>query len=192
MSTFRLVFASVLLFVLPAAEVHADQLGIVIGTPVGADELSKFFSIPPDGTGLPPGEGTSAKGKEVYAQRCAHCHGEHLEGLDEIGGPKLIGGRGTLTSNKPIKTVESYWPYSTTLFDYIWRAMPFDQPGSLTPDEVYSLSAYILSAGHVIDEKKVLDAQSLPKIVMPNAHGFFSALGPELDMFRLAPGEVKK
>lgn len=192
MFTFRLVFANVLFFVLSSAGAHADQLGIDIGTPVGPNELSKFFAIPPDGTGLPPGSGTSAKGKQVFAQRCAQCHGEHLEGIKDIGGPKLIGGRGTLTSDKPVKTVESYWPYSTTLFDYIWRAMPFDQPGSLTPEEVYSLSAYILSAGHVIDEKKILDAQSLPKVVMPNAKGFFSALGPELDMYRLAPGEMKK
>ena len=192
MSTFKHVFAAVLLILLCGTGAHADQLGIEVGAPVGTDELAKFYAIPPEGTGLPPGKGTAAEGKELYAQRCAYCHGEQLEGLKEVGGPKLIGGRGTLTSATPVKSVESYWPYSSTLFDYIWRTMPFDQPGSLTPDEVYSLSAYILSAGKVIDEKTVLDAKSLPKVVMPNANGFYSALGPELDMYRLAPGELKK
>jgi len=192
MSTFKHVFATALLVLLSATGAQSDALGIDIGKPVSTDELAKFYAIPPEGTGLPPGKGTTAEGREIFAQRCAHCHGEHLEGLKEVGGPKLIGGRGTLTSAAPVKTVESYWPYATTLFDYIWRTMPFDQPGSLTPDQVYSLSAYILSTSHIIDEKKVLDAQSLRKVVMPNANGFFSALGPELDMYRLAPGKPEK
>lgn len=97
----------------------------------------------------------------------------------------LTGGRGSLATDKPLKTVESYWPYASTLFDYIWRTMPFDQPGSLTPDEVYALSAYILSVGKVIDEKQVVDAKTLRKVVMPNAKGFFDGSGPELDMYRI-------
>jgi cytochrome c len=172
---------------LTAISVQADQTGIDVGTPVSADELKKFFAIPPDGTGLPEGQGTAAAGQQIYAERCAHCHGEHLEGSKEVGGPTLTGGRGSLASAHPLKTVESYWPYATTLFDYIWRTMPFDQPGSLSPDDVYALSAYILSVGKVIDDKKILNAQTLPKVVMPNANGFYDASKSDFDTYRLKP-----
>jgi cytochrome c len=91
------------------------------------------------------------------------------------GGPALVGGRGSLTSAKPVKTVESYWPYATTLYDYVWRAMPFQAPGSLNADEVYAVSAYILQKSGVIDENTTLDPKSLPKIEMPNAKGFTTA-----------------
>src|SRR6185437_8055072 len=111
-------------------------------TPADIDAWNK--DVRPDGTGLPPGSGTYEKGQQIYAQQCAVCHGENLEGvrnpnLPQNGGPALIGGRGTLNTPKFKITVESYWPYATTLYDYILRAMPYTAPSSLKPDEVYSL-----------------------------------------------------
>jgi len=105
-----------------------------------------------------------------------------------VGGPpppsgqalRLIGGRGTLATKNPVMTVESYWPYATTLFDYVRRAMPFQAPGSLTADEVYSVSAYILAEANIIDKTTVLDAQSLPSVQMPNREGFIPDPRPEL------------
>jgi cytochrome c len=153
------------------------------GMPVSKEELSRYFAIQPDGKGLPPGSGTAKVGASLYAQKCAMCHGDKLQGVQAAGGPTLIGGRGSLTSDKPLKTVESYWPYTSTLFDYIWRAMPFTEPGSLTPDEVYSISAYILEQAKIIDGKTVLDAKSMPKIEMPNAKGFYDGRGPDLSAY---------
>lgn len=158
----------------------AQDYRSMVGTPVASQELSKFFAVLPDGTGLPAGQGTASEGQKIYAEKCAHCHGEHLEGSKDVGGPAIIGGRGSLSTKKPLKTVESYWPYTSTLYDYIWRTMPFDLPGSLTPDQVYSLSAYILSAGKIIDDKQVMDAKSLPKVVMPNANGFYDGADPDV------------
>src|SRR6266545_2809540 len=113
---------------------------------------------------------------------CAACHGERLEGNPAmgIGGDRLIGGRGTLATKSPVKTVESYWPYATTLFDYVRRAMPFQAPGSLTADEIYAVLAYILAEGNVIDKAMVLDAQTLPRVQMPNRDGFILDPRPEL------------
>ncbi len=134
--------------------------------------------VRPDGVGLPPGSGTYEKGQQIYAQQCAVCHGENLEGirnpnLPQNGGPALIGGRGTLNTPKFKITVESYWPYATTLYDYILRAMPYTAPSSLKPDEVYSLVAFILGRANIIDKKTVMDAKSLPKVEMPNRNGFY-------------------
>ena len=124
-------------------------------------------------------------GKTVYSAQCLSCHGANLEGGM---GDRLIGGRGTLPGNGPrkstIKTVESYWPYATTLFDYIKRAMPFSAPGSLKDDEVYALVAYILSEGKVIKPTDVMDAKTLPKVAMPNRDGFIPDARPELSLYR--------
>lgn len=159
---------------------------------MSADDLNAFFAIEVDGTGLPHGKGTAATGKEIYAERCAHCHGENLEGSKELGGPRLIGGRGSLTTDKPLKTVESYWPHVSTLYDYMWRTMPFDQPGSLSPDDVYALAAYILSAGKIIDDKTEMNEKTLPKVVMPNANAFFDASGTTIDLYNVQPVAPKK
>lgn len=175
------LFAACLLSVSATAKDPQAQLG----EPATAEELAKFFAIKPDGTGLPAGEGTATAGRQIYAEKCAQCHAPNLQGIEMLGNLALVGGRGTLTSNQPRKTVESYWPYASTLFDYIWRAMPFDRPGSLTPDDVYSLTAYILSVGKVIDEQEVLNATTLSKIVMPNANGFYDGTGPDLDIYRV-------
>jgi cytochrome c len=182
---FKEFCAALALCVLSVTSASANEKDMEIGTEVSADELAKFFAIEPNGTGLPAGQGTAEVGGKIYAEKCAHCHGEHLEGIKELGGPAIVGGRGSLASKKPLKTVESYWPYTSTLYDYIWRAMPFDQPGSLTADEVYSLSAYILSVGKIIDDRQVLDAKTLPKVVMPNANGFYLGSGPDLEMYQI-------
>lgn len=181
MSTRKLIVAAALAAVSLSAPAHAAEGGF--GTPVSKEELSRYFAIQPDGEGLPPGSGTAKAGAGLFAQKCAMCHGDKLQGVQAAGGPTLIGGRGSLTADKPLKTVESYWPYASTLFDYIWRAMPFTESGSLTPDEVYSISAYILEQSKIIDDKTVLDAKSLPKMVMPNANGFYDGQGPDLSAY---------
>jgi mono/diheme cytochrome c family protein len=157
-----------------------------LGTETGPAELARFFSIPPDGRGLPPGSGTAASGAKVFADTCVSCHGEKLQGNPQpgIGGDRLLGGRGTLATNAPVKTVESYWPYATTLFDYVKRAMPFNAPGSLKDDEVYSVVAYILSEAKIIKPDETVNAQTLPKIVMPNHDGFIPDERPELSLYR--------
>jgi S-disulfanyl-L-cysteine oxidoreductase SoxD len=134
--------------------------------------------VRPDGMGLPAGSGTYKAGAQIYGEQCASCHGDKLQGirdpnLPQGGGPALIGGRGTLNTPNFKITVESYWPYATTLYDYVLRAMPYTAPGSLKPDEVYSLVAFLLGEGNVIDKKTVMDAKSLPKIRMPNRDNFF-------------------
>jgi mono/diheme cytochrome c family protein len=141
------------------------------GKPVtGADIAAWDISIGPDGAGLPPGRGTVAQGESVFAAKCQACHGEK-----GAGGPndRLVGGAGTIAADKtPVKTVGSYWPYATTLFDYVRRAMPWDRPKSLTDDEVYAVAAYVLYLNGVIMQDDVLDAKSLPQVKMPNREGF--------------------
>lgn len=157
-----------------AALLWAEALPVPTGRGVALkpSELRQFSAIAPDGTGLPPGQGTARQGATIYAARCAACHGANLEGIQEAGGAALIGGRGTLASAAPLRTVESYWPYATTLFDYIKRAMPFEAPGSLNDNEVYNLTAFILAKGAIIKPEQVMNAQSLPKVTMPNRNGF--------------------
>ena len=142
------------------------------GQPLAAEATARYVSIPPSGAGLPPGHGDAATGAGLFAEKCAACHGGKLEGIAETGAPALVGGRGTLTNAAPLKTVESYWPYATTVFDYVKRAMPINAPGSLSDDEVYALTAYILAEGHVIEMSKTMDAHTLPAVVMPNRDGF--------------------
>ena len=140
------------------------------GRPATADELAVWdISIPPDGRGLPPGSGTVKQGAAVYTAKCLACHGEK-----GVGKPAdaLVGGIGTLATATPLKTVGSYWPYATTLFDYVRRAMPYDRPMSLSSDEVYAVSAYVLSLNGIITEDATMDAGTLPKVKMPNRNGF--------------------
>ncbi|TMJ85930.1 MAG: c-type cytochrome [Alphaproteobacteria bacterium] len=156
------------------------------GSAASQEELADFFAIPADGRRLPSGSGDAARGAKVYADQCAACHGAQLEGnpAKGIGGDKLIGGRGTLASSTPVKTVESYWPYATTLFDYIKRAMPFNAPGSLSDEDVYSVVAYILSKAEMIKATDRMNATMLPKVIMPNRDGFEGDPRPELQLYR--------
>jgi cytochrome c len=131
------------------------------------------ISIAPDGAGLPPGAGTARDGKVVYDEHCAACHGQGLTGGEGLADP-LVGGQDSLMTRQPVKTVGSFWPYATTLFDYVRRAMPYDAPMSLSNDQVYAVSAYILAKNGIITETARMDAASLPKVEMPNATGFKS------------------
>jgi cytochrome c len=123
----------------------------------------------PPGVGLPPGQGTVAEGKQVYEQQCMACHGDNGQGGI---GDRLVGGEGTLASAHPVKTVGSYWPFATTLFDYVRRTMPFDRPQSLTPDQVYAVAGYILFMNGLVKQDAVMDAKALPAVRMPNRDGF--------------------
>jgi cytochrome c len=154
------------------------------GAPATAEEIAGWnIDIAPNGAGLPPGSGTVAQGKALYDRLGAKCHGANGEGGD--GGPPLVGGIGSLNTDAPMKTVGSFWPYATTLYDYIHRAMPADNPQSLAPDEVYALCAYLLFLNGIVPEDAVMDAQSLPLVVMPN-HAGFTSPDPRPDVFNTA------
>jgi cytochrome c len=147
----------------------SDPLGI--GNLISKLDISGWdIDVRPDGHGLPKGSGSVEKGEVIYMQQCAACHGEFGEGTGRF--PALMGGYGTLTSSVPNKTVGSYWPYATTLFDYIRRAMPYGNAQSLSTDEVYSVSAYILFLNDILKEEATLNAKSLTTAKMPNRNGF--------------------
>ena len=135
-------------------------------------------SIPPDGEGLPRGTGTFIAGKQVYLNKCEGCHGVDLTGT-ELGLP-LIGGRGSLTTDAPIKTIESYWPYVTSIFSYVRDTMPTTAPGSLSNSEVYSVMAYILASANIISSDMVLDTSNVSTIQMPNMGGFVADSRPDV------------
>ena len=149
-----------------------------VGHSPTAEELKAIdIEVLPDGRGLPPGRGTAALGKDVYARRCETCHGPTgKEGPQDV----LAGGLGSLATARPQKTVGSYWPYATTLWDYIRRAMPFDHAGTLTVDEVYAATAYVLFLNAIVKEQDVVDQTSLPRIVMPNRNGFVADPRPDI------------
>lgn len=128
------------------------------------------IDVRPDGQGLPPGQGTAANGEAVYEEHCARCHGDFGEGAGRF--PALMGGAGTLTAARPLKTIGSYWPYATTVWDYVYRAMPFGDAQSLSADETYAVTAYLLYLNDLVDEDFVVDRASLPAIEMPNRTGF--------------------
>jgi cytochrome c len=149
------------------------QEGPGLGVPATPEQIAGWdISIGPDGAGLPPGSGTSTAGRAVYDAKCAACHG-----AEGAGRPNdvLVGGQGTLREAAPIRTIGSYWPYATTVFDYIRRAMPYVTPHSLTADETYAVTAYLLALNGVIGENDVMDATTLPKVEMPNRANFDSA-----------------
>jgi S-disulfanyl-L-cysteine oxidoreductase SoxD len=173
---------SLAIFFLAAAAVgQSPKYGV--GHAPSPEELRAWdISISPTGHGLPEGHGSAADAKEIYSNRCAKCHGAKGEGRDSV---PLAGGQGTLQSPKPLRTVGSYWPYATTIFDYISRAMPFDRPGTLTHDQAYALTAYILFLNGLIPETGVMDAGSLPKVQMPNRTGFVKDPRPDV-------GKIKK
>jgi S-disulfanyl-L-cysteine oxidoreductase SoxD len=127
-------------------------------------------SIGPQGKELPPGSGTAKQGAEIFASKCAACHGPAGEGSQMA--PRLVGGRGALNSPTPSRTLANYWPFATTIWDYINRAMPPKQEGSLSASDVYALTAFILNRNEIIPEGQVIDAASLPQIKMPNRDGF--------------------
>lgn len=157
----------------PAAGVQLPVEGPGLGRPAPPDLVARLdISIPPEGTGLPPGEGTSQDGIRTFGAVCASCHGPR--GAGGMGGA-LTGGIGTLNTEAPVKTVNSFWPYATTLFDYIRRAMPLQAPQTLTDDEVYGLVAFLLSVDRIVEPGETVNAETLPLIRMPNRDGFVEA-----------------
>ncbi len=150
----------------------------VTGRPASAEEIRKFdITVFPNGKGLPAGKGTAADGKEIYKAKCAECHNEKGEGRDQQY-PRLVGGVGSLTTPKPIKTVGSYWPHATTVWDTIFRAMPYETPRTLKPDEVYAVTALLLHWNGIITETFELNEKTLPQVKMPNRDGFIPDARP--------------
>jgi len=162
----------------PAAP-KAVAEGPNLGVEVSHEDIAAWdIAIGPDGANLPAGGATAAEAKDLYIEQCASCHG-----MDGEGGAadKLAGGIGSLASDMPVKTVGSYWPYATTLFDFIRRSMPLNAPQSLTDDQVYGLSAYILFMNGLVAEDQRMDAESLPAVEMPNRAAFFQVYPGKLE-----------
>ncbi len=161
---------------LAAATATAQQYGL--GRAASQDEIAAAdITVAPDGKGLPPGSGTATEGAEIYERQCRECHGPEGKGSEETS---FVGTPQDLRLAKPKKTVGSYWPYATTLFDYIRRAMPFKTPGSLSDDQVYAVTAYILSLNGLVDQSSSLDAAALRGVEMPNKDGFISDPRPDI------------
>ena len=161
---------------LPAGGAAAQAEGAGLGRPLSPEEIAAIgIHVFPDGAGLPPGRGTATQGQAVYEGKCVSCHGHSgLGGSAEA----LAGGDHSLTGDPPDKTIGTYWPYTTTIFDFVRRSMPLDAPRSLSDDEVYAVIAYLLFLNGIIDRDRELDARSLASIEMPNRHGF-------IDVYRL-------
>ena len=155
---------------LASSFVNADTLNLG-RTPTPAEVAGWDIDVRPDGLGLPIGQGSVSDGEYLYDEKCSSCHGIFGEG--EKRWPKLAGGKGTLADDRPDKTVGSYWPYASTLWDYIHRAMPFPAPQSLETDEVYAITAYVLYLNEIVEEEFVLNEKNLAAIVMPNAGNFY-------------------
>ena len=168
----RLLVFGIVLFTSGNALAQMPSYTNVGRTPTKEEIQAMDIAAGPDGKGLPPGSGTAKEGAAIYAKKCAVCHGPNTEGTET--GPRLASGRDalkTLTTLRPTKGI-SYWPFATTVWDYINRAMPRNQGGSLSANEVYALTAFILYRSDIIQETDILDAKTLPKIKMPNRDGF--------------------
>jgi cytochrome c len=168
----------VLLIVVGASPVLAQLPTYGVGRPPTAAEVQAWdLTIPSDGQGLPPGSGTAVLGQPIYVERCASCHGEKGE---DPKYSRLVGGHGTLATDKPVRTIGSFWHSAPTLWSYIRRAQPFDEPGSLTADQVYAVTAYLLYLNGIIGEQEVMDAKTLPRVQMPNRDGFVPDPRPDV------------
>ena len=166
---------------------HAENRKYNIGKIATKIEIAGWdIDVRPDGVGAPKGSGNAIDGEEIYVNRCAACHGDFGEGVDRW--PALVGGDGTLASHDPEKTTGSYWPYASTIFDYVYRSMPFGEAQTLTHDETYKIVAYLLNMNEIIDENFVLSEKNIGKIKMPNASGF-SLPDPRPDVTKYKDGQ---
>ena len=166
------LFAATLLSsVLSASQAVSEQRPFNLGQLATAEQVAGWdIDVRPDGLGAPVGAGNAFDGEEVYAERCASCHGDFGEAVDNW--PVLVGGEGTLNGHDPVKTIGSYWPYASTMYDYIYRAMPFGEAQSLTHDETYQIVAYLLFMNDIIDDEFELNQENIGTIEMPNRDGF--------------------
>ena len=166
---------------------HAENRKYNIGKIATKIEIAGWdIDVRPDGVGAPKGSGNAIDGEEIYVNRCASCHGDFGEGVDRW--PALVGGDGTLASHDPEKTTGSYWPYASTIFDYVYRSMPFGEAQTLTHDETYKIVAYLLNMNEIIDEDFVLSEKNIGQIKMPNASGF-SLPDPRPDVTKYKDGQ---
>jgi cytochrome c len=174
---------------------RADTLGAGapryhLGRPAtDADIAVAGISVGPDGRGLPRGAATAREGRPLYESICAGCHGLRGEGNGTY--PALVGGQNTLKSAHPILTIGSYWPYATTVWDYVNRAMPYQNPGTLAPQQVYALTAYLLYLNKIVGERQIIDQRTLPLIRMPNRNGFVADPRPDVPENR-HPGNAQQ
>jgi mono/diheme cytochrome c family protein len=168
----KIWLASSFMLALTAAPSLASDRPFNLGTIATAEEVAGWdIDVRPDGLGAPVGMGTAIDGEDIYAERCAACHGDFGEAVDNW--PVLVGGASTLDDKDPVKTTGSYWPYASTMYDYIYRAMPFGEAQSLSHDETYQIVAYLLYMNDIIDDDFELSHENIGGIEMPNRDGFF-------------------
>jgi mono/diheme cytochrome c family protein len=150
-----------------------------IGRPAAPEEIRELdISVAPDGSGLPKGSGTVSQGRHIYQTLCANCHGDRGQGMLQY--PALAGGQGTLKSKDPLLTVGSYWPYATTAWDFIRRTMPYARPGTLTPNQTYAVTAFVLYLNGILDKDAEINEATLPRVKMPNRNGFVPDPRPDV------------
>ena len=167
----KIVSAFMLTSLMGTSSLEASDRAFNLGSIATSQQVKGWdIDVRPDGVGAPIGSGTAFDGEEVFAEQCASCHGDFGEGVDRW--PELVGGEGTLNTHDPLKTTGSYWPYASTMFDYIYRAMPFGVSQSLSYDETYQIVAYLLYMNDIIDDDFVLSDQNIGLIKMPNQDGF--------------------
>lgn len=175
--------AAALLIILAAGSAAAEPAQpLGLGRPALPEEIAAWnLDVSPDGTGLPEGSGNVKAGEEIYLEHCAACHGDFAEGLDNW--PSLSGGEGTLDREDPEKTVGSYWPYLSTVWDYVHRSMPFGNAQILTPDDTYAITAYLLYSNDLVEDDFVLSNKNFTEVQMPNAGGFVEDDRAEAEYF---------
>jgi mono/diheme cytochrome c family protein len=177
------IFAALFATNAVSADTKSPARPFNIGEPASRQDIQALnLSVLPSGEGLPEGSGTVNRGKEIYAAQCASCHGDKGEGKPEF--PALVGGRDTLSTSAPLLTVGSYWPYATSVFDYVRRAMPYATPGSLSNDDVYAVTAWLLNANEIIQDDVLLNRETLPLVRMPNREGFIRDPRPDVKAVR--------
>ena len=171
MSMPRMIAGPALALMFAAGAALAQNAGL--GKPLSESDIRQWdITILPDGTNLPPGNGTPAQGAKMFAEKCSACHGEAGKGGVAPYYPALVGGQPLINGIDTVKTIANYYAYATTIFDFTRRAMPYNMPRSLTDDEVYSLTAYILALNKLIGDNDVMDAKTLPQVRMPNRDNF--------------------
>jgi S-disulfanyl-L-cysteine oxidoreductase SoxD len=171
----KILVAPVLVAALAGGAASAQNAGLVtgLGKPVTENDIKQWdIAVLPDGTNLPAGSGTAAQGAGIFAQKCSACHGDAAKGGVAPYYPALVGGQPLTNGIDTVKTIANYYAYPTTIFDYVRRAMPYNMPRSLSDDEVYALTAYLLSLNKLIGEGDVMDAKTLPQVKMPNRDNF--------------------